>query len=31
MDFPDIAPWLNNSSDDYDELPAGDIEAPYDE
>ncbi len=23
MDFPDLAPWFGNVSDDYDELPAG--------
>jgi hypothetical protein len=23
-------PWLNNVSDDYDELPFGDHEVPYD-
>ena len=29
--FPDLAPWLDNVSDDYDELPFGDHEVPYDE
>jgi hypothetical protein len=29
--FPDLAPWLDNVSDDYDELPSGDHEVPYDE
>lgn len=31
MEFPDLPPWLDNASDDYHELPAGDIETPYDE
>ena len=29
--FPDLAPWLDNVSDDYDELPSGDHDVPYDE
>jgi hypothetical protein len=29
--FPDLAPWLDNVSDDYDELPSGDCNVPYDE
>ena len=29
--FPDLAPWLDNVSDDYDELPSGDTDVPYDE
>jgi hypothetical protein len=31
MNFPDLAPWFDNVSDDYDELPAGDHEVSYDE
>jgi hypothetical protein len=31
MDFPDLAPWFGNVSDDYDELPAGEHDTPYDE
>jgi hypothetical protein len=31
MPFPDLAPWLDSASDGYDELPAGEIETPYDE
>ncbi len=31
MDFPDLAPWFGNVSDDYDELPAGEYDTPYDE
>ena len=31
MDFPDLAPWFDNVSDGYDELPAIDHDAPYDE
>jgi hypothetical protein len=31
MNFPDLSPWLDNASDDYDELPSGDRETPYDE
>jgi len=31
MNFPDLSPWLDNVSDDYDELPSGDRETPYDE
>jgi hypothetical protein len=31
MNFPDLSPWLDNVSDDYDELPSGDCETPYDE
>jgi len=31
MDFPDLAPWFDNASDDYQELPSGDHETPYDE
>ena len=31
MVLPDLAPWFDNASDDYHELPCGDHEAPYDE
>ena len=31
MDLPDLAPWFDNVSDGYDELPAADHEAAYDE
>ena len=31
MSFPDVAPWLDNASDDYEELPAGDSDMSYDE
>jgi hypothetical protein len=31
MDLPDLAPWFDNVSDGYEELPAGDHDAPYDE
>jgi hypothetical protein len=31
MNFPDLAPWLDNVSDDYDELPSEGHEVPYDE
>jgi hypothetical protein len=31
MDFPDLAPWFDNASDDYDELPSGDHDTAYDE
>jgi hypothetical protein len=31
MEFPDVAPWFDNVSDGYDELPAVDHDAPYDE
>jgi len=30
-EFPDLAPWMNSVSDEYDELPSGDHEVPYDE
>ena len=29
--FPDLAPWLDNVSDGYDELPSSDTDVPYDE
>jgi hypothetical protein len=31
MALPDLAPWFDNVSDDYHELPCGDHETPYDE
>ena len=31
MGFPDLAPWLDSVSDEYDELPSGDHEVAYDE
>jgi hypothetical protein len=31
MDFPDLAPWFDSVSDDYQELPSGDHDTPYDE
>lgn len=31
MNFPDLAPWFDNVSDDYDELPSGEREVSYDE
>jgi hypothetical protein len=31
MNFPDLAPWLDNVSDDYDELPSEGHDVPYDE
>lgn len=31
MNLPDLAPWLDSVSDEYDELPSGDHAAPYDE
>ncbi len=31
MEFPDLAPWFDNVSDDYHELPAGDNDTSYDE
>jgi len=31
MNFPDLAPWFDNVSDDYDELPSEGHEVPYDE
>ena len=29
--FPDLAPWLDSVSDDYDELPSEGHDVPYDE
>lgn len=31
MEFPDVTPWLDNPSDAWDELPAGEVETSYDE
>jgi hypothetical protein len=31
MTFPDLTPWFDNASDDYEELPAGEAETSYDE
>jgi hypothetical protein len=31
MSLPDLAPWFDNVSDGYDELPAGGSDACYDE
>ena len=31
MDLPDLAPWFDNASDDYDELPASGTDTAYDE
>jgi hypothetical protein len=31
MELPDLAPWFDNVSDGYDELPAGESETSYDE
>jgi hypothetical protein len=31
MHLPDRAPWFDNASDDYEELPAGESETSYDE
>jgi hypothetical protein len=31
MDYPDLVPWLDNVSDEYDELPVCDRDVPYDE
>ena len=31
MEFPDLAPWFDNASDDYEELPVGESEMSYDE
>lgn len=31
MSFPDLAPWFDNASDDFEELPAAETETPYDE
>jgi hypothetical protein len=31
MNLPDLAPWLDNVSDDYEELPAAESETSYGE
>lgn len=31
MKFPDLFPWFDNVSDDYEELPSDTHEVPYDE
>lgn len=31
VDLPDVTPWFDSVSDEYDELPIGDCEAAYDE
>jgi hypothetical protein len=31
MDFPDLAPWFNNVSDDYVEVVSADVDVAYDE
>jgi hypothetical protein len=31
MSFPDLAPWFDNVSDNYDELPVGEHDVSYDE
>lgn len=31
MNLPDLAPWFDNVSDGYEELPAADSESCYDE
>lgn len=31
MTLPDLEPWFDNVSDDYQELPTSDHEAAYDE
>jgi hypothetical protein len=31
MNFPDLSPWFDNESDEYEELAAGGNESPYDE
>jgi hypothetical protein len=31
MSLPDLAPWFDNVSDGYEELPAGEADACYDE
>jgi len=31
MDFPDLAPWFDNESDDYVELVSADVDVAYDE
>jgi hypothetical protein len=31
MNLPDLSPWFDNESDNYEELAAGGNESPYDE
>jgi len=31
MDFPDLAPWFDNASDDYVEVVSADVDVAYDE
>jgi hypothetical protein len=31
VSLPDLAPWFDNVSDGYEELPAADTDASYDE
>lgn len=31
MEFTDLAPWFDNVSGDYDELPVGEHDVSYDE
>jgi hypothetical protein len=31
MDFPDQSPWLDNESDDTNEVSREDFDTPYDE
>jgi hypothetical protein len=31
MDLPDLTPWFDFPSDEFDELPALDHDLPYDE
>lgn len=31
MDFPDLAPWFDNASDNYDEIVSADVDVAYDE
>jgi len=31
MSLPDLAPWFDNVSDDYDELPSTEQPSAYDE
>lgn len=31
MNLPDLSPWFDNESDEYEELAAGGNESPYDE
>jgi hypothetical protein len=31
MDYPDVSPWIDSVSDDYQELASIEQEIPYDE